>query len=111
MPPAQQGRVSHKVFRVSLALLVLKGLKVLPLVPQAHKEFKELDLVSISRLTRGPACIVDARNVVDPVTVARLGLAYRGVGRPGQLGKSSPASFERAEPAMRVAAKGSESGA
>lgn len=47
----------------------------------AHKEFKELDVVALSRLMNGPGALVDSRNVVDPLTVGEAGLAYRGVGR------------------------------
>ena len=74
----------------------------------AHKEFKELDLAAISRLTRGPAALVDARNVVEPEMVAHLGLAYRGVGRPAMPGNAAPLQLEREEPEIKLLAKSPE---
>jgi nucleotide sugar dehydrogenase len=47
----------------------------------AHKEFKKLDLKELLELSRNPAALVDARNVVDPRETMKTGFAYRGVGR------------------------------
>lgn len=51
------------------------------LVGTDHKEFKNLDLADLVRLSRMPAAFVDARHVVDPLEVIKCGFAYRGVGR------------------------------
>ena len=50
-------------------------------VGTAHKEFEKLDLGRLARLTSKKVAFVDARNVADPKEAARLGFAYRGVGR------------------------------
>jgi nucleotide sugar dehydrogenase len=47
----------------------------------AHKEFETLDLRRLAKLTSKKVAFVDARNVADPKEAARLGFAYRGVGR------------------------------
>lgn len=49
-----------------------------------HKEFRNLDLATLARLSRMPAAFVDARHVVDPLEVRKCGFAYRGVGRAFQ---------------------------
>jgi UDPglucose 6-dehydrogenase len=43
-------------------------------------EFKHLDLERIRQVMRQPL-LVDGRNIYDPITMARLGFQYRGVGR------------------------------
>lgn len=47
----------------------------------AHSEFKTLDLAALARLMHKEAALVDTRSLVSPAEVARVGLAYRGVGR------------------------------
>ena len=64
------------------------------LIGTSHKEFKDLDLMSISRWVKTPAALVDSRNVVDPMSVARVGMAYRGVGRPAKTGPFVPVELE-----------------
>ena len=56
----------------------------------AHKEFKDIDLKFLASLVNGPAALVDSRNVVEPVTAAEAGFAYRGVGRPASPQMAKP---------------------
>jgi UDPglucose 6-dehydrogenase len=43
-------------------------------------EFRRVDFTKVAGLLSAP-CVVDARNLLDPVALRRLGFAYSGVGR------------------------------
>ena len=75
----------------------------------AHKEFKDIDVMSISRLVRTPAALVDSRNVVDPASVERVGMAYRGVGRPAKGRRPAPVELEGTGAPIRLGARASSS--
>ena len=47
----------------------------------AHVEFRHLDLKLLMQLTKNPAALVDARNIITPKDALDVGFAYRGVGR------------------------------
>jgi UDPglucose 6-dehydrogenase len=50
------------------------------LIATEWPEFQAVDLRAVRDVMRG-ATIVDARNILDPAAVRRLGMVYRGVGR------------------------------
>jgi UDP-N-acetyl-D-mannosaminuronate dehydrogenase len=56
----------------------------------AHKEFKDIDLKALAAMVKGPAALVDSRNVVEPIAAAEAGFSYRGVGRPSWLRRTRP---------------------
>ncbi len=78
--PMYKGEVvfGHKV-RESVEQAVKKADCVV--VGTAHSEFKNLDLVELSRAMSAKAAMVDARNVFVPSKAVKAGFAYRGVGR------------------------------
>ncbi|AIG74079.1 MULTISPECIES: UDP-glucose dehydrogenase family protein [Amycolatopsis] len=45
-------------------------------------EFRDLDWGRIADRLHGRS-VIDTRNLLDPLTVARTGLSYQGIGRPG----------------------------
>jgi len=51
------------------------------LIGTAHKEFEEMKLATLARISKMPAVLVDVANVVDPKEAKRQGFLYRGVGR------------------------------
>jgi len=51
------------------------------IIGTAHKEFRDLDLVRISKICNNPAALVDTRNVVKPAKAKEIGFSYLGVGR------------------------------
>ncbi|MGF1618282.1 MAG: UDP-glucose dehydrogenase family protein [Acidimicrobiia bacterium] len=63
------------------ALEAVDGADVL-LVATEWPEFAEVDLVEVASRMRGHR-IVDARNLLDPKQVRKVGLDYWGLGRPG----------------------------
>ena len=67
------------VERVSDALNAAKGADVL-LIATEWNEFKTVDLREVRAALAGDT-IVDARNILDPDAVRRLGLTYEGIGR------------------------------
>lgn len=74
---------SEEVFGFRVAETVAETVKGADcvVIGTAHKEFQNLDLATISRLSKAPAAFVDSRHVVDPAAVKRSGFAFRGVGR------------------------------
>lgn len=46
-----------------------------------HAEFRKLSLEKVARLAKPKAALVDARNLVSPLSAKRMGFSYRGVGR------------------------------
>lgn len=64
---------------VSEALEAAKGADVLVIATE-WPEFQAVDLRQVRDVLAGSA-IVDARNILDPAAVWRLGIAYEGVGR------------------------------
>jgi UDPglucose 6-dehydrogenase len=58
----------------------VEGASVLALLTEWH-EFRWLDFARIAAGMTGPRAIVDARNLLDPSAMRRLGFAYQGVGR------------------------------
>ncbi|RSM62772.1 UDP-glucose 6-dehydrogenase [Amycolatopsis sp. WAC 01376] len=52
-------------------------------------EFRALDWSRIADRLDGRA-VIDTRNLLDPVTVARAGLSYQGIGRPDSTRKPLP---------------------
>lgn len=67
------------ISRAADALAAAKGADVL-LVATEWNEFKTVDLRAVRDSMAGNS-IVDARNILDPEAVRRLGLEYQGVGR------------------------------
>jgi len=67
------------VTRTADALGAAKGADVL-LIATEWNEFKTVDLREVRSALEGD-CIVDARNILDPDAVRRLGLRYHGIGR------------------------------
>lgn len=63
------------------ALEAVDGADVL-LVATEWPEFAEVDLAEVASRMRGHR-IVDARNLLDPKAVRKVGLDYWGLGRPG----------------------------
>ena len=72
---------SHAVGMAGSALEAVEGADVL-LVATEWPEFAEVDLTEVARLMRGHR-VVDARNLLDPKHVRKVGLDYWGLGRPG----------------------------
>jgi UDPglucose 6-dehydrogenase len=72
---------SHTVGMAGSALEAVEGADVL-LVATEWPEFAEVDLTEVARLMRGHR-VVDARNLLDPKHVRKVGLDYWGLGRPG----------------------------
>jgi UDPglucose 6-dehydrogenase len=66
---------------VGSALEAVEGADVL-LVATEWPEFAEVDLTEVAKLMRGHR-VVDARNLLDPKLVRKVGLDYWGLGRPG----------------------------
>ena len=66
-----------------------------------HKEFKNIDLLALSKLVRGDAAIVDSRNVINPERAREAGFAYRGVGRVAKRVHLRPRQLEAAFPPQR----------
>lgn len=67
------------VVRVDDALQAAKGADVL-LIATEWPEFQSVDLRAVRDSMRRPR-IVDARNMLDPEAVRRLGMEYEGIGR------------------------------
>jgi UDPglucose 6-dehydrogenase len=63
------------------ALEAVDGADVL-LVATEWPEFVQVDLTEVAKLMRGHR-VVDARNLLDPKDVRKVGLDYWGLGRPG----------------------------
>jgi UDPglucose 6-dehydrogenase len=72
---------SHTVGIAASALEAVDGADVL-LVATEWPEFAEVDLTEVAKLMRGHR-VVDARNLLDPKLVRKVGLDYWGLGRPG----------------------------
>ncbi len=68
-----------EISRAADALAAAKGADVL-LIATEWNEFKTVDLRAVRDSMAGNS-IVDARNILDPEAVRRLGLDYQGVGR------------------------------
>jgi UDPglucose 6-dehydrogenase len=72
---------SQTVSNAASALEAVEGADVL-LIATEWPEFGEVDLEEVSARMRGHR-VVDARNLLDPKAVRRVGLDYWGLGRPG----------------------------
>ncbi|MEX0797239.1 MAG: UDP-glucose/GDP-mannose dehydrogenase family protein [Acidimicrobiia bacterium] len=72
---------THMVGIAPSALEAVDGADVL-LVATEWPEFTEVDLAEVASRMRGHR-IVDARNLLDPKQVRKVGLDYWGLGRPG----------------------------
>ena len=68
-----------KVKTVDSALAAANGADVL-VVATEWPQFADIDLEAVKEAMRGTA-IIDARNLLDPETVRRLGMSYVGIGR------------------------------
>jgi len=62
------------------ALDAIRDVEAIALLTEWN-EFRGLDFIKVHELMAGSA-IVDARNLLDPVALRRLGFAYTGIGRP-----------------------------
>lgn len=51
------------------------------LIGTGHKEFRNLDLAALAKISNMPTAFVDTRHVVNPVKVKEHGFSYRGIGR------------------------------
>jgi UDPglucose 6-dehydrogenase len=67
------------VEQVGTAMDAVRDADVL-LIATEWSEYRVLDLHEVAKVMRGTA-IVDARNLLDPSAVRRLGLSYQGIGR------------------------------
>lgn len=72
---------SQTVSNAASALEAVEGADVL-LIATEWPEFGEVDLEEVSARMRGHR-VVDARNLLDPKAVRKVGLDYWGLGRPG----------------------------
>ena len=59
---------------------VLEGAECI-IIGTDHAEFRKLSLAKIAKIVKPNAALVDARNLVSPLSARRMGFSYRGVGR------------------------------
>jgi len=82
-PTVQPGTESPDLDGVTVcadAYEAARGAEVVVLLTE-WDEFRGLDFQKVHELTAAPA-IVDARNLLDPAALRRLGFSYTGIGRP-----------------------------
>ena len=69
----------HGLSQVDTPLEAVRGADVL-LITTEWPDYQSVDLHEVARLMSGDS-VVDARNLLDPDAVRRLGLRYQGIGR------------------------------
>lgn len=73
--------VTDQVTMAPSAVEAARGADVL-LVATEWPEFAQVDMLEVAEVMKGHR-VVDARNLLDPAAVRRVGLDYWGLGRPG----------------------------
>ncbi|MCC6381916.1 MAG: UDP-glucose/GDP-mannose dehydrogenase family protein [Dehalococcoidia bacterium] len=97
-PVVQARRVQDAVPGVAVAASVLEAARDAEAVVLATDwlEFQLLDWQAVARVVARPV-VIDARNALEPRTLAAAGFEYRCIGRPGNKQRPAPAALEQLE--------------